>query len=112
MVNNDSIKEGKLVVDPYSFQDKTVIHIILNKNDIEDFMKHASLQANEMSFMISPGGLAGGTFVMSSPVANNASVPEFSSSVGAVAVIDIICVILVYRMFIQAKTENSKPATF
>ncbi|HEV2193738.1 MAG TPA: hypothetical protein VGR54_08995 [Nitrosopumilaceae archaeon] len=100
-VNNDSIKEGKVIVDPYSFQDKTVIHLILNKNDIEDFMKHTPLQANEMNFTISPSG----SVVIPSTIANNASVPEFGSSVGAAAVIGIICVIVTCRILFQVKTR-------
>jgi hypothetical protein len=98
-INNDSINKGKILVDPYSFPDKTVIHIILNKNDIEDFMKHTPPQTNEISFTISPNG--------TSAIPNSASVPEFSS-VGAVIMIGVICMII-STMFFQSKTgRNSK----
>ena len=53
-VNNEVINEGRVLVDPYSFQDNIVVHIILNKNDIVDFAKHLSLQTNTMNFTITP----------------------------------------------------------
>ena len=106
-LNNNSVKEGKVIVDPYSFSDKTVMHLILNKNDIEDSMKYSFPQTNEMNFTISPGSPSNSLTMVPSTVNNHASVPEFSSSLGAATVIGIVSVIAISRLFFQINTKRN-----
>ncbi len=53
-LNGIPITSREVIVDPYSFNDTTIIHVVLTKNDIENLGKLVSLGEKTMNFEISP----------------------------------------------------------
>ena len=54
-VNGNPLEGRKLLVDPYSSGNDTIIHILLNKNDIINLAKTMPLGTDTMNFQVSPG---------------------------------------------------------
>jgi hypothetical protein len=54
-VNGNPLEGRKLLVDPYSSGNDTIIHILLNKNDIINLAKTMPAGTNTMNFQVSPG---------------------------------------------------------
>jgi len=53
-VNGISIVNSKVVADPYSMSDMEIIHILINKNDIENLTKVIPIHGNTMNFTVVP----------------------------------------------------------
>ena len=53
-VNGNPISGAKIIADPYSFSDILVLHVLLNKNEINDIAKVTPLKVNTMNFTVIP----------------------------------------------------------
>ena len=53
-VNGIPIQGSRLIVDPYSLGDSTIVHILLNKLDIQNFANTIPSGTSTMSFQLSP----------------------------------------------------------
>ena len=95
-VNGYPIMNSKVVSDPYSIDNMEIIHILINKDNIENFTKHTQLQVNTMNFTVEP---ARDIPVMPSATRSGTTVPEFGSLAGMIMAISVIGVTILSRRF-------------
>lgn len=95
-VNGNPIMSRKVVADPYSMNNMQIIHILINKNDIENLTRITPLQVSAMNFTVEP---TGSTLVMSSIVNSGSTVPEFGPMVGIIITMSLIGSIVLSRRF-------------
>jgi len=101
-VNGNPIMKGKVVADPYSINDMEIVHILINKNDIENLTKAIPLQVSTMNFTVA----AKGNLVIPS-ITNEATVPEFGSLAEIVIIITLSAVIVISKKFFSKFTKFS-----
>jgi hypothetical protein len=93
-INGIPITNSKVVSDPYSIGDMEIVHLLINKDEIENIAKSIPPQSSIMNFTIAPvTSITTSTSdnLDNTPIKNdNVTVPEFSSIVEIVLVIAII----------------------